>query len=894
MSALSQRTDLLPRANATSAGPVTTHAGDGIQINNTISAGSGHTQHNALNQYFQNSANADEDQLDAQFRRSLCSSCPQVDRTDLIDTKGEAVGGTREWVLETAEYRSWLQNDSSPLLWIWGGPGKGKTMLSIFLSQELEKNNKTLYFFCSAKDEKHSTAVGVLRGLIWHLTSLYPQLTKVLRKKLDSTTESAFSSRDTLWEAFEGLLREREFERLYCIIDGLDECDKSSQHWLTKKLEFSNTHSVANRPKLIVASRELLGFKDAIQLKLDSDYREQVNSSVEAFVGNTIEILFDRLTLNETLRQEVKDKLLRRAQGTYLYVGFAAIELARQATTNGILNTLEELPAGLSPLYSRLLSNIEPSQQRLISRILGFVSLARRPLSLEELVFATGCRPMTGALDPKQNVRDLIKGFGPLFRILDNRQLIRCYDCRHCLQVPTDPDEKRCPVCRSSYFVYVYDFHANSRPGLMSDLKQTLPTSVETVDLVHESVRDFLKEATLPDGTRFTPDEVHFQFARACIDGLVSNEALESSFASYAADYWPIHARNSGIHAKKLLSHPSLFFDKKSTLRAVWWRRGGHEKIPRLHMACLLGYAAWVESILSSWEAKLSNVLLLAKKDVNGFTPLHAAVKSGDEKTVGLLLQHTSIIRAFIDIVHDNDTALYMAASRGNREIAQLLLHHKADPNIECRGDTSLKIAVRHGYVDVVELLLLHKANVNAKSGVFRGGTALHDSAAWGHADVAAILLRHGADVDAKRHEWSGRHGRNAITETALHIAANDGHEAVARLLLQHKTDFTLVSSHGETVLHMAARSGNEAVLKLFLGKVDVDVMSTTGTALQVAASYGHTGVVKLLLEHGADVNARTDSLYFGLTALQSAAENGQLATVTVLLGHSADVSTLR
>lgn len=884
MAASIQKATLLPRVDATTAGPVSAHTDDGIQINNTISSGTRNTQYNAVNQCFQTNTNPDQDHFDARFRRAICSSCPQIDRTDLIDTKGGAVGGTREWVLETDEYKAWLQDDSSPLLWIWGGPGKGKTMLSILLSQELERENKTLYFFCSAQDEKRSTAVGVIRGLLWHLTSLYPELTRVLRKDFDSCPESAFSSRDTLWEAFGKLLRERDSGRLYCIIDGLDECDKSSQLWLTKKLESFNTRSVAERPKTILVSRELSGFKDAIQLRLDSDYRKQVSSSVEAFVENRLDDLFERRTLNETLRQEVKDKILKRAQGTYLYVGFAAIELSKQTTINGIIKTLEDLPTGLSQLYYRLLDNVEPSQPRLNWRILGFVSLARRPLSLQELASVTGCKPKTSALDPTDNIRDLIEEFGPLFRILEHWQLIKCRACRECFQLPSEPDVTICPVCHESrMFFYEYEFCVDSKPLTMSQLKQNPPRKVETVDLVHESVRDFLKDAILPDGTRFMPEEMHFQLAHACLDCLVSSKASESGFASYAVDFWPFHARNSGVHAKELLSHPSSFFKEESMLRTAWWcdMRGQPQEISRLTMACLLEFAPWVDDILRSYEHKsFPSFLFLMKRTFGDCTPLRTAIHGGNSQIVEMLLQHPSTPKASIETKLSGETALYAATSRGHREIVQLLVHQKADVNAKCgKGRTSLHIASRRGYTDVVELLLFHQADIHAMSDF---GTALHEATDCGHADVAVVLLRHGADVDAKRREYRSK------TETALHIAAKEGQEAMARLLLQHGANVNLLSESGETPLHMAARSGIEAVLKLFLGKVDVNTMTTKGTALHVAASSGRPGVVKMLLEHGANVNARMDN---SDTALHKAAVSGSLAVIKVLLEHAADVN---
>lgn len=59
-------------------------------------------------------------------------------------------------------------------------------------------------------------------------------------------------------------------------------------------------------------------------------------------------------------------------------------------------------------------------------------------------------------------------------------------------------------------------------------------------------------------------------------------------------------------------------------------------------------------------------------------------------------------------------------------------------------------------------------------------------------------------------------------------------------------------------------------------------------TALLAATSAGHTDIVKLLLERGADVDC-ADSL--GVTPLFMACEAGDVSTVVVLLGFSPDLS---
>lgn len=73
--------------------------------------------------------------LTALFRSIGADPCDERDK--LIRRKGISAKGTCRWITSNKVYESWL-HARSQLLWISGGPGKGKTMLSIFLIEELE------------------------------------------------------------------------------------------------------------------------------------------------------------------------------------------------------------------------------------------------------------------------------------------------------------------------------------------------------------------------------------------------------------------------------------------------------------------------------------------------------------------------------------------------------------------------------------------------------------------------------------------------------------------------------------------------------------------------------------------------------------------------------------
>lgn len=80
------------------------------------------------------------------------------------------------WILDNADFIDWRNNDLTKLLWIKGGPGKGKTSLMIGLIDELSKQMESkpeseisAYFFCQGTDERLRSAASVLRGLIYLL-----------------------------------------------------------------------------------------------------------------------------------------------------------------------------------------------------------------------------------------------------------------------------------------------------------------------------------------------------------------------------------------------------------------------------------------------------------------------------------------------------------------------------------------------------------------------------------------------------------------------------------------------------------------------------------------------------------------------------------------------------
>ena len=97
----------------------------------------------------------------------------------------------------------------------------------------------------------------------------------------------------------------------------------------------------------------------------------------------------------------------------------------------------------------------------------------------------------------------------------------------------------------------------------------------------------------------------------------------------------------------------------------------------------------------------------------------------------------------------------------------------------------------------------------------------------------------------------------NLAGESALMMAALKGDMAGVKMLLERGAK---VNQSGWSPLHYAATGPEPDIVRLLLGRgAEIDATAPNGiTPLMMAAQYGSEDGVKLLLEHGADPNRRS------------------------------------
>lgn len=234
------------------------------------------------------------------------------------------------------------------------------------------------------------------------------------------------------------------------------------------------------------------------------------------------------------------------------------------------------------------------------------------------------------------------------------------------------------------------------------------------------------------------------------------------------------------------------------------------------------------------------------------------------------------------------ESHLHTAAEEGNLEAVKELLDNGADIEKKDRdGSTPLMLASYYGNIDIVELLLSKGANCNSKN-IKLNKTALHGAVERENFEIVKLLIDHGAQVNVR-----GMSNFTPLHVITTYFECNENEDIpdwnrlwnmniwnkkrtnIFKLLLNHGADVNAKGKDGWTPLHLAVRS-----------------------------PWSSIEIVKLLLEKGSDIHAKATyspdyspggfspgKITSGFTPIILAAQSGRKEIVELLLDYGANVN---
>ena len=300
----------------------------------------------------------------------------------------------------------------------------------------------------------------------------------------------------------------------------------------------------------------------------------------------------------------------------------------------------------------------------------------------------------------------------------------------------------------------------------------------------------------------------------------------------------------------------------------------------------------------------------LGDSDASGFTPLLAAVRSGNESTIEFLMERNEVvenINAFTAL--EKETPLSAALRERDFELASMLIEAGAEVDVDIkRGRPFVIDAIEKQDAEMIDFLFSHGADVE-----YRGAfpiSAFAVAASLDNFELMQRCLKEGAAVDTR-----GESGNPLLIEavmeenpkkirlllengadvnilcvenrrmelTALSHAFDQGSSIVENLLFEHGANANVNGVSGEPLIVQSIAENDLVAAQRFLEEgANPDVMNKDGcTPLAIAVAEEELNAVELLIEAGADPSLSGAGME---SPLLLAIENGNIAIAHMLI----------
>src|SRR6266404_1148492 len=460
---------------------------------------------------------------------------------------------------------------------------------------------------------------------------------------------------------------------------------------------------------------------------------------------------------------------------------FCQLETLRQCLPQCVRRTLNELPETLDETYERVMMEIKRTNQAHAYRMLQWLAVAARPLSVAELaeLLAFDFDSAQGGI-PKLNSD---------WRWGDHEEAV----LSTCSSLITVVSDQKPPVVQFSHF--------SVKEFLMSDRLAMSTRDISRYHISLEGAHTVLAQASLGILLRDSDDE---------------KSALVTPLARYAADHLVLHVQVEDIASRVRVGMESLFnpdepyFDRWVRLHAggIVHLRNTPDREPgarQLYYAACCGFYELVEYLILKYPRCAS------AHGGNSGTALHSASRAGHPRIVRSLLRHG------LDVDILNGECMTPLGYARHCDVVECLIYHGADVNWKTiLGYTLLHRAAYNGLIDVIRVLLKHNADVNVQDMdgqtplqmAILGCAGCRAGRRGDYLQIVRQLLQHGANPNA----------RDEKHQTPLHFVSRTRYSSkqdMARILLEYGADIDLKDNEGKTQSEVALKEGERELAQL-------------------------------------------------------------------------------
>ena len=303
------------------------------------------------------------------------------------------------WIIGNRLFQSWAQR-SFPILWLSGGPGIGKSSLTSYIIEFLRQQSyepisgsprvSIAYFYFKEAERELRSFGTALRTMASDVADGDPLFFRHLYK---ACTESPYSmhSASLLWEdVFQSYFGQPSCRsHVYLILDGLDEAiDTELEEFLRLLSIFEHERSghlnvlLVGRPEMALQLTQTFGeIPPEIRVSAATN-----DSDIGLFVNESLPKLPHYKQISPSLRNDIRQTLINKAGGMFLWVQLMLKELQPYYKSKNIRPLLTQAPASISDMihsilarFSRMLKGDDLFD---FNELLVWTTWAKRPMSI--------------------------------------------------------------------------------------------------------------------------------------------------------------------------------------------------------------------------------------------------------------------------------------------------------------------------------------------------------------------------------------------------------------------------------------------------------------------------------------------------------------------------------
>ncbi|RSL72193.1 hypothetical protein CEP53_001180 [Fusarium sp. AF-6] len=302
------------------------------------------------------------------------------------------------WLTEGPEFEEWYTTPGSKI-WCSGIPGAGKSVLAAAMIDECLQRNAAnscsamAYFFCVYRDQKTQDPASILSSLCSQLARQDEKAFLVLEEYYHELTSERQLQSGPSTKKFIKVLRRMcsLINRVYIIVDGLDECGKQveeSVESLAALLPYPDDETL----NLALLSRDEVPIREILRTEFQNVEIEAHTNDVQLYVTTELDqrIASGKLKLgNLSLKDVIITRLVDGAKGMFRWVACQLDTLCKLPRDRDRRKALDKLPPTLFDTYERILAGVNESleaNKQLVQRTLLLISSPHHArLSLREI-----------------------------------------------------------------------------------------------------------------------------------------------------------------------------------------------------------------------------------------------------------------------------------------------------------------------------------------------------------------------------------------------------------------------------------------------------------------------------------------------------------------------------